>query len=144
MAYRLGRRSRKRLRGVHPDLVAVVKRAIKITAVDFTVLEGVRTRARQRRLVRSGASKTMNSRHLTGHAVDLGAWVDGTVSWHWGHYFKIADAMKKAAAKEGIEVKWGGSWKMLSKMPARITARDMHRRFPDGPHYQLSWRKYPK
>ena len=77
MAYRLGLRSRARLRGVHPDLVRVVTRAIEITDVDFTVLEGVRSLSRQRQLVAQGASKTMRSRHLTGHAVDLGAWVAG-------------------------------------------------------------------
>lgn len=79
MAYRLGKRSRQHLVGVHPDLVRVVERAINITSVDFTVLEGLRAIERQRRLLSSGASTTLRSRHLTGHAVDLGAWVDGTV-----------------------------------------------------------------
>ena len=94
--YHLGRRSLVNLGGVKNDLVAVVKRAIEITEVDFTVLEGLRTVERQKELVANGASTTMNSRHLDGHAVDLGAWVDGTISWHWPHYHKIADAMKKS------------------------------------------------
>ncbi len=121
MAYVLGSRSRKRLDGVHLDLVEVVKRAIEITEVDFTVLEGLRTRERQQRLYDAGASQTMNSRHLTGHAVDLGAYVDGQVSWDWPLYYKIADAMKAAAKELDVPIEWGGDWTS----------------FKDGPHYQL-------
>jgi peptidoglycan LD-endopeptidase CwlK len=128
MTYRLGRTSLSRLAGVHPDLVRVVKRAITLTDVDFTVLEGLRTLARQEQLVAAGASKTMNSRHLTGHAVDLGALVDGKVRWDWPLYHKIADAMKEAAQLEGVRIEWGGDWKS----------------FPDGPHFQLPFRQYPK
>ena len=121
--YRLGLRSLTRLRGVHPDLVKVVKRAIEITEVDFTVLEGVRTKARQRELLKKGATRTMNSRHLTGHAVDLGAYVGGTVRWDWPLYHKIAHAMKTAGKELGIEIEAGADWT----------------RFPDGPHFQLPW-----
>lgn len=128
MGYKLGMRSKHRLKGVHPDLVAVVKRAIEISSVDFTVLEGIRTVSRQRELVDKGASTTMNSRHLTGHAVDLGAWVDGTVRWDWPLYHKIANAMKQAAKEEGVIMEWGGDWA----------------KFPDGPHFQLNWEEYPK
>ena len=127
MGYRLGTRSKKRLEGVHPDLVRVVERAIELTEVDFTVLEGMRTVARQRKLVAKGASTTMNSRHLTGHAVDIGAWVDGTVRWDWPLYYKLADAMKQAAKELNVDLEWGGDWKS----------------FKDGPHYQLSWAAYP-
>lgn len=128
MTYKLGTRSLKRLEGVHPDLVKVVKRAIEITEVDFTVLEGLRTVARQRQLVKRGASKTMNSRHITGHAVDLGAWVGGKVAWDWPLYYKIADAMKQAAKELDQPIEWGGDW----------------RSFKDGPHWQLPWKGYPK
>lgn len=127
MTYVLGKRSLQRLEGVHPDLVRVVKRAITLTPVDFTVLEGLRTLARQKQLVASGASKTMNSRHLTGHAVDLGAYVDGSVRWDWPLYHKIAAAVKEAARLEGVPIEWGGDW----------------RTFKDGPHWQLPWREYP-
>ena len=127
MGYRLGTRSKKRLEGVHPDLVRVVERAIELTEVDFTVLEGMRTVARQKKLVAKGASTTMNSRHLTGHAVDIGAWVDGTVRWDWPLYYKLADAMKQAAKELNVDLEWGGDWKS----------------FKDGPHYQLSWAAYP-
>lgn len=125
--FKLSRRSIDRLAGVHPDLVAVVKRAIEITPVDFVVLEGLRSQARQAELVKAGSSQTMKSRHLTGHAIDLGAWVDGQVDWSWPLYHKIADAMKQAAAELGIQITWGGDW------PS----------FPDGPHFQLTWEAYP-
>lgn len=127
MAYYLGKRSRARLKGVHPDLVRVVKRAIDITPVDFTVIEGVRSRERQRQLVRSGASRTMRSRHLTGHAVDIAPWVGGTVRWDWPLFYPIAKAMKQAAKELNVPITWGGDW----------------RRFKDGPHFQLQWKHYP-
>ena len=127
--YKLSQTSLNRLAPLHPDLVKVVKRAIQLTEVDFTVGEGMRTMARQRELVKQGASTTLNSRHLTGHAVDLIALdKNGKVSWDWPLYYKIADAMKQAAKDVGVPIEWGGSWKS----------------FPDGPHYQLPWAKYPK
>jgi len=128
MGYRLGTRSKKRLEGVHPDLVRVVERAIELTEVDFTVLEGMRTVARQRKLVAKGASTTMNSRHLTGHAVDIGAWVGGTVRWDWPLYYKLAEAMKQAAKELNVDLEWGGDWKS----------------FKDGPHFELRWKSYPR
>lgn len=123
----LSKKSLDRLTGVHPDLVRVVKRAIEITTVDFAVLEGVRSKARQEQLVKAGASQTMNSRHITGHAVDLGAYVSGSVRWDWPLYSKIADAMKQAAAELGVPIEWGGDW----------------RTFKDGPHFQLPHKEYP-
>lgn len=128
MIYQLGERSRQRLDGVHPDLVRVVERAIEITPVDFTVLEGLRTVQRQKRLLIAGSSTTMRSRHLTGHAVDLGAWVDGAVDWSWPPYYKIADAVKQAAEELQIPIEWGGNW----------------RTFKDGLHFQLPWGQYPE
>ena len=123
----LGKRSKQRIRDVHPDLNRVVKRAIQLTAVDFAVLEGLRTKDRQEELVRQGASTTMHSRHLTGHAVDLGAYVSGEIRWDWPLYYKIADAMKQAAAELEVPLEWGGDWKT----------------FKDGPHFQLPWAQYP-
>ena len=134
MTFKLGKRSLQRLEGVHPDLVECVEQAILITSVDFTVLEGVRSVERQRKLFAAGATTTMNSRHLTGHAVDLGAWVDGQVRWDWPLYDKIAEAMREAAQTSGLNtefttrLEWGGDWKT----------------FKDGPHFQLSWNFYPK
>jgi peptidoglycan L-alanyl-D-glutamate endopeptidase CwlK len=126
MAYALSSKSQDRLKGVHPRLVAVVKLAITISAVDFAVLEGVRTIERQKELLSAGASQTMRSRHLSGHAVDLGAIVGGQVRWDWPLYDKIAEAVKEAAKQLGTPIEWGGDWKMR-----------------DGPHFQLPWREYP-
>jgi peptidoglycan L-alanyl-D-glutamate endopeptidase CwlK len=125
--YTLGPRSKQRLKGVHPDLVKVVERAIEISTIDFTVLEGLRTPERQKALVEAGASQTLNSRHITGHAVDLGAWVDNQVDWSWPLYHKIAAAMKDAATQEGVSIVWGGGW----------------RTFKDGPHFELDRKVYP-
>jgi len=125
--FKLAPRSQMRLKGVHPDLVKVVERAIEITTVDFTVLEGLRDPMRQKRLVESGASQTLNSRHITGHAVDLGAWVDDQVDWSWPLYHQIAAAMKTAAKELGVSIVWGGDW----------------RTFKDGPHFELSRKEYP-
>jgi peptidoglycan L-alanyl-D-glutamate endopeptidase CwlK len=125
--FKLGKRSIERLQGVHPDLVRVVERAIDLTTVDFTILEGLRSPERQQTLVASGASQTLNSRHITGHAVDLGAWVDNQVDWSWPLYTKIANAMKAAANELGVSIVWGGDW----------------RTFKDGPHFELDRRYYP-
>lgn len=127
MTYNLSKKSRDRLAGVHPDLVKVVERAIEITEIDFAVLEGVRSKTRQEQLVKAGASQTMRSRHLTGHAVDLGAYVAGSVRWDWPLYHKIAVAVKQAAAELQVPIEWGGDWTT----------------FKDGPHWQLPWKEYP-
>ena len=113
--------------GVHPDLVAVCRKALESSEVDFMVIEGVRSKERQTELVAKGASKTMNSRHITGHAVDLVPFVAGSVRWDWPLYHKIADAMKKAATDLKVPIVWGGDWKT----------------FKDGPHFELDRRKYP-
>lgn len=128
MTFRLSKRSLHRLEGVHQDLVDVVHMAIGRTVVDFGVSEGVRTLKRQEKLVAAGASTTMNSRHLTGHAVDLVAYIGSRVAWDWPLYDKIAFAMKAAAGEIGIHIEWGGEWTT----------------FRDGPHFQLPWDEYPK
>lgn len=127
MSFRLSQRSRAALQGVHPDLVAVVEAAIELTPVDFMVTEGLRTAARQAELVRAGASRTLNSRHLTGHAIDVAAWVDGRVRWDWPLYPRIAEAFKAAAKGRGIPLIWGGDWPRLR----------------DGPHFELDRGAYP-
>ena len=134
MTYKLSLRSRQRLSGVHPDLVAVVKRAIEITEQDFFVGEGIRSVERQKRLVASGASRTMNSRHITGHAVDLHPYpykgdhdVDGVPnSDDYDAYEPIVDAMRQAAEELGVELEHGFDWGW------------------DAPHHQCDWKKYPK
>lgn len=125
--FRLSTRSLANLHGVHPDLVAVVRLAIELTPVDFIVTEGHRSSQRQAALMQQGKTQTLNSRHLTGHAVDVAALVDGSVNWDMANYRQIAAAMKNAAQQLNIPIEWGGDWKS----------------FKDGPHFQLPFKDYP-
>ena len=126
--YAMSLNSEPKLRGVHPKLVEVVKLARKYSKVKFVVGDGKRTRAQQRIYVQRGVSKTMRSKHLTGHAVDL--WVldsKGKVTWKWAPYEELNKGVQKAAKELGIKVTWGGSWKT----------------FKDGPHFQINPKEYP-
>lgn len=127
MTYRLSVRSRDRMKGVHPDLVKVVERAIQLTSIDFMITEGLRTPARQAELVKAGASRTSNSRHITGHAVDVAALVGGQVRWDWPLYGRIAEAFRQAARELRVPLTWGGDWPKLR----------------DGPHFELDRKAYP-
>lgn len=127
MAFKLGNLSRKRLKGVHPDLVKVIEKAIEITPLDFTVLEGLRTRQRQLELYNKRATRTMRSRHIHGFAVDIAPMMDGQVRWDWPLYHDLAVIIKKAAQLVGVKVEWGGDWTT----------------FKDGPHWQLPSDAYP-
>jgi peptidoglycan L-alanyl-D-glutamate endopeptidase CwlK len=127
MSFRLSERSLKRLTGVHPRLIALVREAAALSPVDFMVTEGLRTSERQTVLVRAGASRTMRSRHLTGHAVDIAALVDGQVRWDWPLYPRIAAAFKAAATRQGTAIVWGGDWPRLK----------------DGPHFELDRKVFP-
>lgn len=124
----ISRLSNTRLKGLHPDLDAVVRRAVAIADVQVLVVEGMRSMARQKELVAKGASTTLKSRHLTGHAVDLVAMVGKDLKWGKPYSGKIADAMKRAAAELDVDIEWGGDWKS----------------FVDTPHFQLAWASYPK
>jgi peptidoglycan LD-endopeptidase CwlK len=126
MAFRFSARSRARMKGVHPDLIRLAERAIVLSEVDFMVTEGLRTPARQAELVKAGASRTLNSRHLTGHAIDVAALVGGKVRWDWPLYPRIAKAFKQASAELDIPLTWGGDWPRLR----------------DGPHFELDRRVY--
>lgn len=125
MSFNLGDRSRQNLKGVHKDLVAVVELAIKITDEDFTVIEGLRNIERQRQLLKDGFTKTLNSRHLTGHAVDICPY---PIDWNdHARFAKVSEAMKEAARRLGVALVWGGDWK----------------RGWDKPHYELNRGVYP-
>ena len=120
-------RSEKNLVGIHPDLDKVVRKAEELSELEFIVTEGLRSKERQEQLVKAGASKTMNSRHLTGHAVDLAIVVGGEVRWDWPLYSKLSNSMKEAAKQVGVPIEWGGDWTS----------------FKDGPHFQLPFQEYP-
>jgi peptidoglycan L-alanyl-D-glutamate endopeptidase CwlK len=120
-------RSLSNLYGVHPDLRRVIDRALKESPLDFIVIEGLRTKERQQQLVASGASKTLDSRHLTGHAVDLvPIGPNGKAAFDWPLYHRLGPAVKAAAEKEGVDLVWGGDWTS----------------FKDGPHFELSRKTY--
>jgi len=154
MAFKLSKRSLGKLEGVHPDMVATVKRAIELTTVDFGVTYGVRTLEEQKKLYASGRSQTMKSRHLIqgdgySHAVDLVAYDGSDVIWEINVYDNIADAMAEAANEVGCKIKWGAAWSvgniaeyvgtMEDAMNEYIDLRRSENRRPfiDGPHFEL-------
>jgi len=118
--YRFGQRSKDNFKGVNPDLIGIAYRALQLSPHDFGITEGLRTIERQRELFAAKKSQTMNSRHLTGEAIDFAVWKGGTVVWDFPLYQEVAEAFKRAAAEYGLKITWGGDWK-----------------FRDGPHIQL-------
>lgn len=154
MTYRFGTTSRQELVGVHPLLVAVVERALVLSVVDFAVHDGKRTEEEQREYVRTGVSHTLDSRHLTGHAVDLVPYVNGKLRWEWPPIYRIADAMRAAARELKCPLVWGAAWDInfvdavaepqaiSNAYVARQKAKGK-RVFLDGPHYELPRNLYP-
>jgi peptidoglycan L-alanyl-D-glutamate endopeptidase CwlK len=147
--FRLSTRSMSRLEGINPELITVVTEAIKLTKVDFGVTCGMRTVEEQEKLVASGASQTMKSKHLEGRAVDLVAYVGSSVTWQLNMYDDLADSMAKAAKDLGIPLKWGAAWTVgdISKYEGTMEAamneyidlrRSQGRRpFIDAPHFEM-------
>ena len=148
MSFKLSERSLSKLEGVDSSLVAVVKRAIELTKVDFGVIYGMRTVEEQEKLVAAGKSQTMKSNHLVGKAVDLMAYVDGKGVWELNVYDDLCDAMKAAAEELGTPVKWGAAWSEGDIRTYPGTAEDAmmkyidlrrsqgRRPFIDGPHFE--------
>jgi peptidoglycan L-alanyl-D-glutamate endopeptidase CwlK len=137
--YKLGFRSRQRLAGVHPDLVAIVERAIDLSTQDFSVLCGVRTKEEQQRLYDQGRKTpgpivtwTLNSRHLPaadgfGRAVDL---IPNPVDWNDPKKFDaISEAMFAAAKQLGKKLRWGADWDMDGNARERGES--------DSPHFEI-------
>lgn len=125
-------RSEKNLKGVHPDLVKIYRRAVQIADLDPVVTCGPRGMAEQKILVARGASKTLRSRHIPAsngfsHAIDVAFIFGPELRWDWPLYKQFAANMKKAAAELKLSIEWGGDWTS----------------FKDGPHFQLPWNKYP-
>ena len=161
MIYHLGARSEKNLIGVLEPLVRVVRRAIVISQIDFGITEGRRAKERQAALVASGASRTMDGRHLTGHAIDVAAYVNGAVRWDWPLYPLIAAAFRTAAIEQNVQIVWGGVWdRLLNDLAGdldfeakayrvRWEAAHPHRDpddsgpLIDGPHIELSRKAFP-
>ena len=149
MAFTLSQRSLGRLDGVNNKLHSVVTTAIGLTNVDFGVTCGLRTEKEQEDLVARGASQTMKSKHLTGEAVDVVAYIGSRISWELNLYDDIADAFKEASVREGIGIRWGASWHIPDLRDWEGTAEEAmnayidlrrsegRRAFIDAPHFEL-------
>lgn len=149
MSFKLSQRSLDKLEGVDKRLIAVVKHAITVSKVDFGVICGLRTVAEQKELVAKGASKTMNSRHLGGFAVDLMVFIGSRGSWELNLYDEVADAMKEGAHKVGVPIRWGAAWHVNDlrswKGSAEALMNDYidtrrsqgKRPFIDAPHFEI-------
>ena len=147
--FELSERSLRNLEGVEESLLVVVLRAIQITKIDFGVIEGLRSEAKQKQLVAAGASQTMRSKHLTGHAVDLMAYLNGRGCWELVVYDEIAEAIRQAAKEQGVAIRWGAAWNvpdicqwegsMEEAMNHYIDTRRSEGRRPwiDAPHFEL-------
>lgn len=119
--HKLGVKSEQILSTVEPVLQEVVRLAIQISDIDFSVVSGLRTFEEQENFVKSGVSRTMTSKHLVGKAVDLYPWKDGKTDHSDEAYKLLARAMFKASQKLGVTVSWGGLWI----------------NFIDNPHWEL-------
>lgn len=124
--YYFGLRSESNLMGVHPDLKKLMEKAIADSPHDFAITEGLRTLERQQQLFEEKKTQTLNSRHLTGHAVDIAVKIEGKVTWEFSYYKSVADHVKKVAEEMNISIVWGGDWKS----------------FKDGPHFELDKKIY--
>lgn len=147
--FSLSERSKSRLEGVEPKLVAVTELAIEYTKVDFGVTCGLRTVAEQQELVDSGASQTMNSKHLDGKAVDVVAYIGPRITWELNVYDNVAEAFKVAATELDVALRWGAAWHVEdirewggTMEEAMLAYTDLRRRqgkrpFIDAPHFEL-------
>ncbi len=151
--FKFGKASLKELEGVNVDLVRVTRRALELTSQDFCVFDGIRTYKEQQLHVANGTSKTMQSKHLQGLAVDLVPWIGGKPVWDWGGCYKIAVAMDQAATELGVadRITWGGAWDRklsdfggdtneYSLVVAEYQNRHPGPDFLDGPHYEITSR----
>ena len=125
--FKFSQRSETNLKGVNPDLIKVIRRALELTPVDFIVIEGLRTQARQKEMVATGKSQTMNSRHLTGHAVDI---IPVNTTWNIEEFKPLLKAVKQAADEQGLKLRFGINWKNGPSLPIET-------RFIDAPHIEI-------
>lgn len=125
--FNFSQRSENNLKGVNTDLVRVIRRALEITPVDFIVIEGLRAQERQKQLVEEKKSQTMNSRHLTGHAVDI---IPVNTKWQIDEFKPLLKAVKQAGDELGVKLRFGINWKNDPSLPIET-------RFIDAPHIEI-------
>lgn len=127
MNFKFNKRSEDNLKGVHENLDKVIRRALEISPVDFIVIEGLRTKERQKELVNTGKSQTNNSRHLTGHAVDI---IPVNTKWQIDEFKPLLKAVKQAADELGVKLRFGINWKNDPSLPIET-------KFIDAPHVEI-------
>jgi len=146
-----GKSSLNELKGVDKRLVECATLALtKYSLQDYRCYDGLRTPAEQAKHVKAGNSRTMQSKHLDGLAVDLVPVIGGILKWDWNGCYKIAYAMDQAATELGIAhlITWGGAWdRKLSDFggnerayQAEVEAykiRHSGSDFIDGPHFEI-------
>lgn len=121
--YKFSSNSLKNLEGVNPELLQVVHHALGISKVDFGIPQngGLRSDTEQRKLFLSGKSRLdgveKKSKHQTGDAFDVFAYVDGKASWDVNHMSQVALAVLQSAVSLGVKVQWGGFWKNFVDLP---------------------------
>lgn len=146
--------SKKELLRVHEALVSIVEKAVQLSVQEFAVHDGVRTIAEQQQMVQRGAAQTLDSRHVSGHAVDLVPYINGKLRWEWPPIYLIADAMRIGAQELKIPLRWGGAWDVdftnSTEPPEDLVSNYVARRkkqglsaFIDGPHFELLRSQYP-
>lgn len=146
--------SKKELLRVHEALVSIVEKAVQLSVQEFAVHDGVRTIAEQQQMVQRGAAQTLDSRHVSGHAVDLVPYINGKLRWEWPPIYLIADAMRIGAQELKIPLRWGGAWDVdftnSTELPQDLVSNYVARRkkqglsaFIDGPHFELLRSQYP-
>ena len=120
----LDARSLKHLQGVRPELANVITEAA--TRTKFRVTEGLRSRERQAQLVKARKSKTLNSRHITGHAIDfIAIGEDGVATYDMDDMARVVNVIKDCAAEQGVKIECGYDWGW------------------DAPHVELDRKAYP-
>lgn len=146
---KLSQVSYRNLKGVNEQLIILVEKAIISTPVDFRVTDGLRTIEEQKHLVAIGASKTMNSKHLTGRAIDIVPWINGKPRWEWPLIYKLAEYIRTVAQEQNIRIRWGALWDVHSFTSTVSKPQELvesyvarckkvgKRVFLDGPHYEL-------
>ena len=134
MTFRFGSTAKAKLDTVNPKLAEVAEAALALSDIDFGITEGLRTMEKQQQLVKEGASKTLKSKHLTGNAIDIVAYVDGKVTWELQYYEKIAQSFKIAKDDVGVQIRWGGNWNGYKTDDFKL---DPENKFVDAVHFEL-------
>lgn len=152
-SFTFGPSSLAKLEGIHPDLHKLCMAAIDFSYMDFGIIEGLRTKDRQAHLVKDGKSQTMNSRHITGHAIDFMPYYQGKYLDAWPYFYPVADAFAAVSKTLNIPIVWGSSWGFkLIHFNFAQASQDAYIRqkirkgqtlFLDGPHIELDREDYP-